>query len=112
MDPIISPIWFYVIELFDKVLIISAMTLALSLVFLILIIVDSGGSFREEHKTIYHILIGIVVVSLILVIVVPSRTVMYQMLAASIITPDNITSAENNVVEFIKKIAEGVSEYK
>ena len=42
----------------------------------------------------------------VVLILLPSETVMYKMLATSYITPDNIGAVQNNVVNFVGQIAE------
>lgn len=45
-------------------------------------------------------------------IVIPDKTTCYQMLAASYVTADNIQTVQNNVVEFVVKIADGLAKVK
>lgn len=54
----------------------------------------------------------IIVVSVIVLILVPDKKTMYAMIAASVITPDNISGMENHVVELITNIANAVSNVK
>lgn len=39
-------------------------------------------------------------------IFIPDETVLYKMLIANYVTPDNIGAAQNNVVNFVGQIAE------
>lgn len=50
----------------------------------------------------------ILVVSTALKVFVPSSQTVYQMIAASVITPDNINLAQDNIVDFINNIAKAL----
>lgn len=45
-------------------------------------------------------------------ILIPDKTTCYQMLAASYMTPDNIGAVQNNVVDFVRQIADGLAKVK
>ena len=45
-------------------------------------------------------------------IVIPDKTTCYQMLAASYVTADNIQAVQNNVVDFVRQIADGLAKAK
>lgn len=45
-------------------------------------------------------------------IVIPAKTACYQMLAASYVTPDNIGAVQNNVVDFVGRIAEQLAKVR
>lgn len=42
----------------------------------------------------------------VVLILLPNETVMYKMLIANYVTPDNIGTVQNNVVDFVGNIAE------
>ena len=54
----------------------------------------------------------IIVVCMIVIILVPDKKTMYAMIAASVITPDNISGVENHIVELITNIANAVNNVK
>lgn len=54
----------------------------------------------------------VAVICIILLIFIPDKKAVYAMIAASVITPDNISSTENHVVDLISRIAEAVRETK
>ena len=88
MQPIINPMWFYLVEILDGVkdigIICSVLTIAIAV--LTFIIIDESDNNTKKLKK----LIMPIVISLLLAILVPSKSVMYQMLVAKNITKDNI----------------------
>lgn len=74
------------------------------------------GLFRLKQKE-QSLKTGTIAGALFLVagivnIFVPDETVLYKMLTASYVTPDNIGAAQNNVVNFVGKIAEQLAKMK
>lgn len=120
MKPIISPIWFYLVNLFDKV-----GTLALALIFggiilvailmIVLGVVETEGEFEsdEERTKWYGILkksIIITIFAAVLYCIVPSETTCYKMMAAQVVTPDNISTVGKTSEDIINYIVESVKE--
>lgn len=111
MDPIISPWWFYLISLADKVIIFSGVIEyfliigAISFVFCIFL----GGEITSTKKKIIKMCVIAFAVNTALLIIVPSKETCYQMLAASMATPDNISAIADNTVEFVGKIAAAIN---
>ena len=62
---------------------------------------------RSINKAMKRCVIVMFICSIILILV-PDQKTMYQMLAASMITPDNISAVEEHVIELIKEIANAV----
>ena len=103
--PIISPWTCYLISLIDGVLTFFFVTFALCLVcaiIAVLVYLDSPDCETEEaiKKWFKRFVIG-TVISLILIIVIPSKETCYQMLAAKMVTYENVELA----VEKIEEIA-------
>lgn len=48
----------------------------------------------------------------VVLILLPNETVMYKMLTASYVTPDNVGDVQNNVVNFVGQIAEQLAKVK
>lgn len=48
----------------------------------------------------------------VVLILLPNETVMYKMLTASYVTPDNIGDVQNNVVNFVGQIAEQLAKVR
>lgn len=120
MKPIISPIWFYLVNLFSKVgdfamaLIIGGIILII-LFAICLFIVESEGDFEseEERRRCYGYLkkgiITIIAVG-VLYCAVPSETTCYKMMAAQVVTSDNIATAGKADEDIINYIVESVKE--
>lgn len=120
MKPIISPIWFYLVNLFSKVgdfamaLIIGGIILIV-LFAICLFIVETEGDFEseEERRRCYGYLkkdiITIIAVG-VLYCVVPSETTCYKMMAAQVVTSDNIATVGKTGEDIINYIVESVKE--
>lgn len=120
MKPIISPIWFYLVNLASKVgdfamaLIIGG--IILTVIFAIfLFIVETEGDFEseEERRRWYGYLkkgaITIIAAG-VLYCAVPSETTCYKMMAAQVVTPDNIATVGKTGEDIINYIVESVKE--
>lgn len=120
MKPIISPIWFYLVNLASKVgdfamaLIIGGIILA-GILTLMIIIIETEGDFesKEERRRWYSCLKKIVITVIavgVLYCAVPSETTCYKMMAAQVVTPDNIATVGNTGEDIINYIVESVKE--
>lgn len=66
-------------------------------------VLDIQKEFKRV-KRIFKISVVIFIISSIGIIVIPDRDTTYKMIAASVITTDNIKAAEDNIVDFIAKV--------
>lgn len=109
MEPIISPWWFYLVGIVGYVgmaLKIGALTLGFLAVIVIL-------DCDEESTKKFCIWTGVIaIVMLLLSAFIPDRQTAYTMLAASVITPDNIQAVQGNIVDFIANVAKSMQEVK
>ena len=120
MKPIISPIWFYLINLFNKVeiLIITLIIFGVIITIIlgaILIAVEVDGEFvsEEERKKWYGYLKKSIITAIIAGIIycaIPSETIYYKMMAAQVVTPDNISTVGKTSEDIINYIVESVKE--
>lgn len=120
MKPIISPIWFYLVNLFSKVgdfamaLIIGGIILAGILTLMIIIIETEGDFESEEERRIWYSCLKKIVITVIaagvLYCVAPSKTTCYEMMAAQVVTPDNISAVGKTSEDIINYIVESVKE--
>ena len=120
MKPIISPIWFYLFNLASKVgefamaLIIGG--IILTVIFAILLfIMEAECDFEseEERKRWYGYLkkgIITIIAAGVLYCAVPSETTCYRMMAAQVVTPDNIATVGKTGEDIINYIVESVNE--
>ena len=119
MNPIISPVWLYAIHVADTVYGISLFALIVSLCallgfFLNYAIDNPDNTKRDKRLTVkgMKVCLVIAVVCTIGIILIPDKKTMYAMIAASVITPDNISGVENHIVELITNIANAVNNVK
>lgn len=122
MEPIISPAWVYLVHFASTVYIVATVALFFAMFSLIALTVIEflsvffGKNDDDPNDEIMRRRIGkwmrncviAVIICIILLVLVPDEKTMYGMMAASIITPDNISGVEDHVVELIKEIATAV----
>ena len=107
MEPIINPLFFYLIRLADNlrntagILIFSG----LAIIFATTLWGTIDGFTKCTHTLIKTFII-VVCVSIVIVIFIPSQETCYQMFVASLATPDNL----NWVVDTGKSIADYIVE--
>lgn len=116
MNPIVNPIYFYLANVGDTIQILAGIVMAVTAIIATGLFIDvwadlSDGSNDNKHKAkvkALKMLAVILVVSTALKVFVPSSQTVYQMIAASVITPDNINLAQDNIVDFINHIAKAL----
>ena len=81
---------------------------------MLILLLISGIEFDEESKkrllinNWMKICVITIIVCILILALVPDKKTMYAMIAASIITPDNISASEDHVIDLIKEIANAV----
>lgn len=115
MSPIISPWFFYLIstasELKSFAIILTVplgMLLFISIIIYMTINVTPEDSVRI--KTLIKKTFSIVCIGIMLCIFVPSEKVCYQMMAASVVTSDNLEHLEEKSVDIVDYIVKSVNE--
>ena len=118
MNPIISPIWFYLIHVSNMIHVISIFVLVISIVGLVVLVAGEVGFYQDEEenrgitkKYVKTCITAIIVCSLVLTLVPNARTI-YMMLAASVVTPDNIVGGEEHIVNLITNIVTAINSTK
>ena len=118
MNPIISPIWFYIIHVSNMIHVLSIFVLVISIVGLVALVADAVDSYQDEEedrritkKYVKICITAIIVCSLVLMLVPNERTI-YMMLAASVVTPDNIVGGEEHIVNLITNIVNAINSTK
>ena len=109
MEPIISPWFFYLVGIAGQIqttLILGAGTLGFLSV---IVILDCDE--KSDRKFYIRVCIAAAVI-LLLAALIPDRQTAYSMLAASVITPDNIQAVQGNIADFIMNIAKSMQEVK
>ena len=118
MEAIISPWFFYFLHVCDDMDLVFIMIFWISLGFALLTglvaTVDYASRFNEDSSQkmlkVFKISCSICLFSGLISALIPSEKTMYQMLAASLITPDNINLVEDDIVDFVSKIAEAIQQ--
>lgn len=109
MDPIISPLWFYLIGIVENLSFafgVSGFALVGIPIFLL-----SINVIKTFKSTLIVMILG--GIFLLLSLFVPTKETAYQMLATSLITSDNIaivTNGTKNLVDYIIDIAEDLTD--
>lgn len=114
MEPIINPWLVYLVSVLTTISHVAAVAIMVESTVIVVCIIVMSLTFNEgeyiRNKTIKIMKItGIVmVVSVVIVTLIPSRDDMLVMFALSYITPDNIQLVQGNIVDFVKQIAQAV----
>ena len=108
MEPIINPLFFYLIHLADNLRTTAGILIFTGLAIIIFATALWGmmDGFTKCTHTLIKTFIIIVCVSIVIVIFIPSQETCYQMFVASLATPDNL----NLVVDTGKSIADYIVE--
>lgn len=111
MEPIISPWVFYLIGVVDKLH--TALVVFMGMCVCVFVLAGLGykelyATEEEQARCVKTATIAgvLFLVAGIVEIFIPDATALYKMLTASYLTPDTIGTAQNNVVDFVGKIAE------
>ena len=109
MEPIISPVWIYLINLASTIHSLSICIWTASLFIGLFVFIGAiefdGPDSEKSRRRCLKIFAIIMLVCFILLVLIPNKQTMYAMLAASIITPDNISGSEEHLIDLTTKIA-------
>lgn len=112
MTPIISPWWFYFFNLISNLRDVSFIVIPvigfICFAHGMYTLMDKDSSLKGFIPT--SLMKIVLVICLIFSIILPSNETMYQMAAASLITPNNITSTTDFVTDTINAIVDAVDE--
>ena len=113
MEPIISPWVIYAVHIMESVRVVAIlMTVGyVALLPLAWMFEDMNGS-DEKFTTFMLRQKWYLIVSLVLLVVIPTKEDILSMIALYYITPDNVQAVQGNVLEFIKQISEAVQNGK
>ena len=107
MEPIINPLFFYLIHLADNLRATAGILIFIGLAIIFATTLwGMMDRFTKCTHTLIHSFIIVVCVSIVIVIFIPSQETCYQMFVASLATPDNL----NWVVDTGKSIADYIVE--
>lgn len=118
MNPIISPVWFYLIHVANMIHGLSFIVLVISIVGLLLLLACEADFYSDKEKNCRFVrryvktcIIAMITCSIVLMLVPDERTI-YMMLAASVVTPDNISGGEEHIVNLITNIVSAINSIK
>ena len=109
--PIINPLWFYLIDLSERVSVVSS---AIGIIFAVLggILVvsscDIDGDINFSKSSKIMIIVGIIL--FVLGGLIPSKEASYKMMISSYLTSENIDFTKNEIIELIDYIIDKVNQ--
>ena len=116
MNPIISPVWFYLIHVANMIHVLSLFVLVISIASLLVLLAGEVGFYpddEEENRRITKKYVKICITSMIMcslvITLVPNARTIYMMIAASVVTPDNISYGEEHIVNLITNIVNAIN---
>lgn len=114
MQPIVSPWLLYLVGLCGSIhtsIVVLEAIICIIVIFTIPCIVESNDEkdIRRYTKNLKIFIISFIVLGIINCII-PTKEVALQMLAASVVTPDNIQAVQGNIVDFISEVAEVIKQ--
>lgn len=118
MNPIIPPSWIYLIHVANTIYDLSIFVLMVSIVILLLLGIGFAMDPPDSEKIKKYVIKALkicavtIIVSVLVLVLVPDKKTMYAMIAASMITPDNISGVEEHVIDIITNIANAVNNAK
>ena len=118
MNPIIPPSWIYLIHVANTIYDLSIFVLMVSIVTLLLLGIGFAMDPPDSEKIKKYVIEALkicavtIIVSVLVLVLVPDKKTMYAMIAASMITPDNISGVEEHVIDIITNIANAVNNAK
>lgn len=110
MTPIINPWWFYLFDMVEKLgststIIATILGIGGVVYFIIWGVVCEGEKLKYSK-----LIVTLFIISTIFAIFTPSKETCYQMAAASLVTPDNLTTAGNAATDIIDYIVDSIDE--
>jgi hypothetical protein len=116
MNPIINPIWFYIISLIKNISFMAGLIFVITLIITIIGVLLLYGEFYMEDepleeaskkiKFMFRIPLIILIISGSVGTILPTEETMYKIMIASYITENNIEIAKDEVKELIDYISE------
>lgn len=105
MTPVISPMWFYLLQICDILRFISIFALV-TFFFLGSTLSVAAAVYGEKYaKTCIIITVVGIVVSSLIMIFFPSEETLVAMKASEFVTPDNLEAAKTTLLDMVSQIA-------
>lgn len=109
MEPVINPMLIYLVNFCDNIrtvsvfLCISTIIAAIVIFFCGILDVETDED-KDRYISAIRYSIILFLISLVLVVVMPSKETALTMLVAYYITPNNIQAVQGNIVEFVAQL--------
>lgn len=111
MNYIINPWVFYLLDIVGKLHTFAWLALVVSIIAAIWYVL-TGCDNGNAPKCVWNVSVIISIISLILIIVIPSKETRYQMLIASQVTTESVNDAKNTIKDIANYIVETAKEIK
>ena len=115
MNPIINPLWFYLISVGDSLIKLFTVMGGCALIAAVILGVVGGMEYADGDEEIgrkmLHYVKKCVIISILtfsLMAIIPSEKTCYKMIAATIVTPNNIETVGETATDIIDYIIESV----
>lgn len=112
MKPIINPLWFYLANIIENV---GGLLFAIAMfsggIFIILLLicgVSEGFEIDEKYAKFLKRLLITCIITSVLTSLCPTKDTCYQMMTATMITPNNITAVGDAATDVVDYIIESV----
>ena len=118
MEPIINPLWFYLIDVVDNLQIVSEIILTLSCIVLLLLSAvmffeAASSELEEQEKQAYFkylkTMLKVIIPCIIITTFTPSSDAIYKMIIADNVTPHNIEIVGDTIEGSIDYIFEKIN---
>lgn len=116
MEPIINPWFFYLVNLLDRAVVVATIVLIMSVIgaLFTLFVLSDDICFDEKDAKTYKkwnkISIIALLISTVMLVAVPSKETVYEMVVANYITENNIEAAKDNAKDLIDYIIDKCDE--
>jgi hypothetical protein len=107
MSPIVSPWWFYLFDIVENLDLVCGLIFGIWGICWGAYALDSLA-FKKEKPKLIKTTIAIVTIFSLITIFTPSKKTCYQMVAATLVTPDNISVVGETTKNAIDYIVESV----
>ena len=113
MEPIISPWVIYAVHIMESVRVVAIiMAVGYTMILPLVWMFEDMNGGNEKFVTFMLRQKWYLIVSLVLLVVIPTKEDILSMIALYYITPDNVQAVQGNVLEFIRQISEAVQNGK
>lgn len=112
MKPIINPLWFYLANIIENVggllFTIAMFSGGIFIILLLIYGVSEGFEIDEKYAKFLKRLLITCIITSVLTSLCPTKDTCYQMMTATMITPNNITAVGDAATDVVDYIIESV----